>query len=315
MTTSSILDFPYIKGMTFGFNARKGDFASISTYRSFDMMSESLNIDTVVLPVVAWQKNAQSTVIEHTGTDTPDDWEIEHLIDYAQNKGLRVILKPMVNLSDGTWRAYINFFDRNVPSEPSWGEWFRSYREFILHMAVIAQKTCCSIFSVGCELVQSERREKEWRELIAAVRGVYDGFVTYGTDKYQEDHISWWDDVDLISSSGYYSCSDMSAQMARIEGVVRRFNKPFIFLEAGCPSRAGASDCPNRWEVKTPVNTREQARYYKKLFDTTRSLEWFYGYGLWEWPLSVYSRAQATTDDGYCVYGKEAQDVIRLAYA
>lgn len=32
----------------------------------------------------------------------------------------------------------------------------------------------------------------------------YHGLVSYNTDKYQEDHVSWWDYVDMISPSGYY---------------------------------------------------------------------------------------------------------------
>lgn len=56
----------------------------------------------------------------------------------------------------------------------------------------------------GCEMVMSEHREKEWREVIAAIRECYDGTVSYNTDKYQEDRVKWWDCVDVISSSGYY---------------------------------------------------------------------------------------------------------------
>jgi len=315
MSINSSIDFPFIKGMTFGLMAKKGDFAVNGTYKSFDMMRESLNINTVILPVAAWQRNAQSTEVDYKSEKTVSDWEIENMIDYAHKNGLRVILKPMVNLTDGTMRANIDFFDSNVPSEQSWGRWFKSYQDFILHMAGIAQKTGCSIFSVGCELVQSEKRESEWRSLIAAVREVYDGFITYGTDKYKEDCVTWWDAVDLISSSGYYACGDIPAQVERIKDVVLKQNKPFMFLEAGCKGQAGAVDYTNKREINTPVNSCEQAEYYKKLFCATKDLPWFFGYGLCDWPLNIYSMENAGTDTGYCVYGKEAQNVVSIAYA
>ncbi|MNN23996.1 hypothetical protein D3C81_1374100 [compost metagenome] len=54
---------------------------------------------------------------------------------------MKVCLKPIVNCADGTWRAHINFFDKDVPCEPKWSEWFRSYTAFILHYAVIAQES------------------------------------------------------------------------------------------------------------------------------------------------------------------------------
>ena len=39
----------------------------------------------------------------------------------------------------------------------------------------------------------------DWRKLIAEVRTVYDGSVGYNCDKYGEDHITWWDAVDVIA--------------------------------------------------------------------------------------------------------------------
>ena len=36
----------------------------------------------------------------------------------------------------------------------------------------LAEKTGCDMFIAGCEMVQSERREKEWRKLISDIRSV-----------------------------------------------------------------------------------------------------------------------------------------------
>ena len=80
------------------------------------------------------------------------------------------------------------------------------------------------------------------RALIEEVRGVYSGLITYNCDKYQEDHVTWWDAVDVISSSGYYRSGDWRNQLDRIEGVVAREGKPFFFMEAGCPSREGSAN-------------------------------------------------------------------------
>jgi hypothetical protein len=312
---AAMISFPYIKGMTYGFVSNKGDWANKEAFESFDIMMDSLNINTVVLPVVAWQKNAQSTDIDYESKMTVNDWEVINMIDYAHKKGLRVILKPMINLLDGASRAYINFFDNDVPFEPSWSDWFKNYTKFILHMAEIAEETGCSILSVGCDLVQSERRETQWRELVDSVKKVYSGFLTYNTGKYQEDRVSWWDAVDVISSSGYYAPEDLANQLGRIKKVVAEYQKPFLFLEAGCPSRAGASSCPGKSEGMAPVSVREQSEYYKKLFSVTKDLSWFNGFGLWNWPLQIYGKTMAQFDDGYCVYGKEAQEIIKTAHA
>ena len=62
----------------------------------------------------------------------------------------------------------------------------------------------------------------QWRELVRQVREVYPGLVTYNCDKYQEDRLTWWDAVDVISSSGYYPTGTWERHLDRIERVVAR---------------------------------------------------------------------------------------------
>lgn len=56
----------------------------------------------------------------------------------------------------------------------------------------------------------------------------YHGLVSYNTDKYQEDHVSWWDCVDVISSSGYYPIDQWEQELDRIEKTVLKYRKPFF---------------------------------------------------------------------------------------
>ena len=105
----------------------------------------------------------------------PSDDELREVINYAKTLGLRVILKPMLNCRNGVWRAFINFFDKDVPCEPKWSVWFKNYTEYMLHYAAIAEETGCEMLMIGCELVMAERQEKYWRALIEKVRLVYTG--------------------------------------------------------------------------------------------------------------------------------------------
>ena len=43
----------------------------------------------------------------------------------------------------------------------------------------------------------------------------------------QEDHVSWWDCVDVISSSGYYPIDQWEQELDRIEKQVLKYKKPF----------------------------------------------------------------------------------------
>src|SRR5665647_1767454 len=232
----------FVAGMTWGWPGRRGTWTTPEAERSMQLMKDRLGVTWTTLAFAALQDNAQSTEIHWRDAPTVDEAEVRAGVERAHALGLQVCLKPMVNCADGTWRAHINFFDVDVPGEPTWGEWFASYTEYLVHYARVAQQTGCELFCIGCEMVQSDRRESEWRALIAEVRAVYSGAITYNCDKYQEDRLTWWDAVDVISSSGYYPEGSWPAQLDRIERVVTAHGQPFVFLEGGCPSQEGGAD-------------------------------------------------------------------------
>ena len=100
--------------------------------------------------------------------------------------------------------AHQFFLTTMSPARANGGRWFAQYTAFQLHYAEIAAREGCKLFITGCEMTMTEHREAEWRQLLAAVRGVYPGTLTYNCDKYGEDHIAWWDAVDVIASERYY---------------------------------------------------------------------------------------------------------------
>ncbi|HOO28994.1 MAG TPA: 1,4-beta-xylanase, partial [Lachnospiraceae bacterium] len=230
----------FVKGMTFGAFASRGSLKRKDAKSSLDNLKLRTGSDTIVLVPNGLQENAHTETIFYDTKATLSDDELTEFISYVHEIGMKVFLKPTVNCMDGTWRAHINFFDKEVHCEPKWRNWFASYTAFQMHFAKLAEKTGCEMFIAGCEMVQTERRSDEWRALISDLREVYDGPISYNTDKYQEDNVSWWDAVDVISSSGYYPLNDWKKELDRIEMVVRKFGKPFFFAEAGCMSTKGS---------------------------------------------------------------------------
>ena len=226
----NIMDF--MKGITFAPFHKRGSLSTETARKSFDHMIKQTAADFVVFAPAGIQKTAHSEEICYTSEDTFSDEELIRMIRYAKEKGIRVGIKPTVNCKDGTWRAYISFFEHDVPCEPKWENWFASYTEFQTHYARIAEEEQCDIFISGCEMVMTEHREKQWREVIASIRKEYHGLVSYNTDKYQEDHVSWWDCVDVISSSGYYPIDKWEQELDRIEKTALKYQKPFFFAEA-----------------------------------------------------------------------------------
>lgn len=304
---------PYVAGMTWGWTGVRGTWATPAAADSMRRMAEH-GVNWTAIAYAAVQDTAQSTEVPFRSAPTVTDAEVVWAIREAKSHGLRVCLKPVVNVADGTWRAYIGFFDWDVPGEPSWGEWFASYREFILHAARLAEAEGCEMLCVGCEMVRADAREAEWRALIADVRAVYSGLVTYNCDKYQEDRVAWWDAVDVISSSGYYPVDRWEAELDRIEAVVAASGKPFVFMEAGCPSRTSSPERPNDWALPGEPSGAEQLRYYEAMLAACDARPWMRGFMLWDWPPSLYAEGDAAGNDDYCVFGKPAGALVASTF-
>ena len=300
-------------GITWGWTGVRGTWATPEAERSMERMAATgANWTTIALAAV--QEKAQSTSIPYREAPTVTDEEVRWAIRRAKRLGLKVCLKPTVNCKDGTWRAYIGFFDEDVPGEPNWQEWFASYEAMMMHYAGIAEAEGCEMLCIGCEMVRADKREAEWRSLIGNVRQAYGGLLTYNCDKYQEDRLTWWDAVDLISSSGYYPIDDWDAQLDRIEPAVKKWNKPFFFMEAGCPSRTGSSRRPNDWSLPGEPSEAEQSDYYKAMFAKCAERKWVQGFMLWDWPAKLYPADEAAANGDYCFYGKAAEKIVFERY-
>ena len=306
---------PYIKGITFAPFAPAGRLGEEDAKRSLALMKERTNANFIILAPGGLQDTPQSETIDYTSERTMTDTELKTMIEFAHELGLRVAVKPTVNCKNGTWRAHINFFDEDVPCEPKWSNWFPAYMEFQNHYARIAQETGCEMHIAGCEMVMTERRADEWRQVIAEIRKDYKGLVSYNTDKYQEHNVTWWDCVDVISSSGYYPIDDWERQLDRIEPVVAKFRKPFFFAEAGCMSAAGSKNVPNDWSVQGESDLDGQADWYRAMFAACSKRDWVNGFALWSWTDRLYDKKDIGKRRDYELYAKPAEDVVRENYA
>lgn len=307
------LDGPVL-GMTWGFTGVRGTWDAPEARASMEEMA-ALGTTWVTLAYAAVQESCQSTEIPFREEPTLTDDEVRSAVAHARTLGQKVCLKPMVNVADGTWRAHIGFFDQDVPGEPTWDQWFDSYDEYVLHHARLAAELNVEMFCIGCEMVRADAREDRWRSLIAKVREVYDGLVTYNCDKHQEDRLTWWDAVDVISSSGYYPTGTWEEHLDRIGAVVAREGKPFVFLEAGCPSNTGSPQRPNDWTMFGSPDQDAQAGWLDEMLTAGARRDWVGGFMLWDWPAQPYDRDDAATDDGYCVFGKTGAEVVAQHYA
>lgn len=230
----------------------------------------------------------------------------------------------MINLKNGIWRAMIEF----PQGDMRWGRWFESYRAFLAHYAELAQKTATEMFCLGCEMLGTERQEQHWRNLIAEIRGCYQGILTYNTNHGSENVAQWYDAIDVIGTSGYYpvaahpgaSCEEMRAEWMKIaddlEKVSLKWKKPLMFAEIGCRSAAGCAMTPwdeEHWEY--PHSEEEQEVFMESCLQVFSHKAWFEGFFWWAWrPALYHTREEAAADNGFDIYLKKAENVIRRYY-
>ena len=301
----------FINAYTFAFCEKRGFTRGAAWRWSLREMARTTGCNAIILPVTAWQEHAYSTRMDSEGPDVMDEADVRAVCALARELGLKVILKAMVNCRDGYWRAYIRFFDQHVPTEPGWADWFAAWEDHVCRVADMAEKNAADLLCVGCEMVGTDHREAQWRRLIAAVRQRYHGPITYNCDKYQEEHICWWDAVDIMSSSGYYPIHELDENFARIRRAAERAGKPFLFMECGCPSREESQRRPNDWRYGGETSQAAQLVWYEAFLDALKRHPFVRGTGWWDWPATRLYPAEAAADNnGYCTYGKRANDAL-----
>jgi len=273
------------------------------------------------------------------------DNEIRNAIELARKNHLKVILKPTVNVRDGTWRGYIQFkkSDGKTIDSELWGQWWAEFNRFLLHYAKLAADTNCEMLCLGCEMTTTEPFVNRWRDLIAEIRKVYLGAVTYNTNHGDEIKIKWWDATDVIGVSGYYPIgtdnveaamkdlnnvlpSDTTLEALRrrvmpakenLRKVSEKFNRPVFFIELGMCSAMGCSAIP--WTHEDPntmvYDADEQARFYQVMLETFWDEPWFIGYAWWDWHADLYPLEKAKTDTSFSIYGKPAEKVVKDWYS
>ena len=315
----------FIKGFTYGYNGRRGDYRTPEAALSMERLS-ALGGDWAALAFVVCQDSFSSTVIRPDYRFTVTDRDVTAAVERLHALGLKVCLKPIVNCMDGVWRANISFPEQEWGDRSYWKEWFSSYRGFLRHYAEIAEETGCEMFCVGCEMLGTERKEEHWRETIANVRKIYHGPLVYNTNHGHEQTVRWWDAVDVIGTSAYFRVAEIPGDsMENMKAAwdkhkehlaeVSRQNggKQILFMEIGCRSARGCAMMPYDFSHKEfPYDEDEQAAFYESCFRSLWEEPWFAGFFWWDW----YTRLpEAEQETGFSIAGKKAEEIVKAWYA
>lgn len=274
----------------------------------------------ISLIVTCYQDNLSSTKIA-ANESTPTDADLIHVIRQAHALGLKVMLKPHLDLwnDPSHWRGQIGSAFR---SEAEWAEWFTSYRNFIEHYADLASTHSADQFCAGTELEGTTHREEDWRRVVAGVRARYGGPLIYaGNHSGEEKNVTWWDAVDLIGVDAYYPLANKNnpalselkdawrPHVSALAKLAATWQKPIILTEIGYRSLDGAASHPWDWQIRGQVDLKEQSDCYKAAFESLYNQPWFAGIFWWSWGTDPFEGGPY--DDGYTPHDKPAEDVLR----
>lgn len=268
----------------------------------------------VGLLVTGYMGNRSATEIWADPVRTPSETALVQAIQTARRYGLRVMLKPHVDVLDGTWRGHL------APSDVE--KWFQSYREFLVPYARLAQEQGVGLFCVGTELRSLSGAEFRpyWEETIAAVRAVYSGPLVYAANWDEYPRVAFWDLLDYVGIDAYFPLS--SARTPAVEELLAawgpwratlgawqgRIGKPVLFTEVGYRSVDHAAKEPWNWEIRGSYNPEAQANALAAVLQAFQGQPWFAGVFFWNWLPNPYAGGPGDTD--YTPQNKPAEQVL-----
>lgn len=270
--------------------------------------------NTVVLIRTAYQASASADVVE-VRPRTPTIASLEAAASEAAALGLRVVIKPHVDLDDGSWRGNID------PQDVA--AWFASYAEFVLEAALLAQRVGAAQLVVGTEMAGTIEREDLWRSLIALVREAYSGEVVYAASWDNAARIGFWDALDAVGVD-FYGAVARRDQPGRVELLAgwqpwidrlhrlhRLTGKRILLTEIGYRSVDGAGQAPFAFGTDERIDTGEQADLYWAALEALGGRRWIEGVYWWNWLASGEGGAD---NDDYTPKGKPAQEELERAW-
>ncbi|MFL7793959.1 MAG: hypothetical protein AB8I69_17590, partial [Anaerolineae bacterium] len=311
------------KGLNYTAWAR-GQFSTPESDHSLKNLAAT-GANWVAIVVFGYQQTYTSTTVTRDPSRTASDADLIHAIAAAHDLGLKVMLKPHIDLRHDRdhWRGNIG---EAFADEAQWQEWFASYSAFINHYAKLAQKQEVDQFCVGTELVGTTHREDDWREIVAGVREHFSGPITYAGNHGTEDMgITWWDAVDFIGIDAYYVLTDKTdptlpeleaawADKGYIEtmaSLAEKYDRPALITEIGYRSADGTVKTPWDWN-DLPLDLQEQSDAYQAALKVLWDQPWLAGIYWWNW--DVNPQKGGLEDKDYTPYGKPAERILRAYY-
>jgi hypothetical protein len=271
--------------------------------------------DAVSIVVTQYMQDATSSSIRANGA-TPTDASVLHAMHTARSLGMKVNLKPQVDLVSGAWVGTI------APADPT--AWFAGYEAMIDHYADLAGEGGAGMLVLGTELktMSGAAYTSRWEQIISGLRQRFAGKLTYAANWNEYRQVRFWGSLDYIGVDAYFPLSDavapsvsslVSAWTSRgyVDGLraeSQAFGEQVLFTEIGYRSIVGAAILPNIWNSLVSYDMSEETNAYEAAFQAFAGRNWFAGMYWWSWPATLPANGW---NGDYTPTFKAAEDVMR----
>jgi hypothetical protein len=303
----------------------QGEYNSATGTTSQDALA-STRANWAGVLVTWYQANARATTIA-AANNSPTDSDVIAAIQELHAKGLKVMLKPHVDASDGSWRGTFQPSDVNA--------WFASFNTFVTHWALLAQQQGVEMLCFGTEYrdLSGAANLANWTTVIGNIRAIYPspGLLAYAANATASGDeftsVSFWSQVDVIGLDGYFPLTNhddptvaelVAAWSNNKNGdnplaAVTNFagahpTQPVIFTEIGYRSVAGTNTAPYDFTLTGAVDYTEQQNCAEAMYEVWSQFPVVLkGKFWWAWPVPP----PGPTDTDYNPRNKPAQTVLQ----
>lgn len=244
-------------------------------------------------------------------------------IEMLHKNNIKVMIKPQIWIRRGEFTGHLK-----MDTEEGWQKLEATYESFILEYAELARETNVAMYCIGTELnAFVTARPEFWNQLIAKVKDIYHGKLTYAENWDTFDSVPFWEELDFIGIDAYFPLSEeetptmetlrKSWQIHKegIQKLHREINRPILFTEYGYRSTNFTAKEP--WNSNHEINDMNldgQTIALQALFEEFWSEDWFAGGFIWKW-FHAHDKVGGKSDSQFTPQNKPAEEIVRTIYS
>ncbi len=272
-------------------HARGFGYGSDECRKQLDALRE-MGCNWISITGFAYMPDVNSPGLRFGGDRSMRENDFAQTVKDAHDRQIKVMIKP--HLWSRQFGEGKSPTDVKMSSEADWDAWFDAYGRYVVQQAKMAQDAGADGFCVGVELQGTSTQTARWKALIADVRKVFKGELTYAAAFEEWHQIEFWGDLDCVGINAYFKLADVESPdeatirsgwdnvYARLDVFAQRIGKPICFTEIGYTACVKAAQQPWSWDM-TRADPDLQARLYRIALAEASKREYVKGVFVWKW--------------------------------